>query len=324
MDYLVTGASGLLGNNVVRLLLERGQAVRVLTRATTDSRPLHGLNVEIRRGDIRDPASVRSCMQQVKYVIHAAADVRIGWQKLEEQRTINVEGTRHVATAARDVGARMIHVSSVDTMASGRRDLIVDEDTPDKCKVPCTYVITKREAEQVIHQQVEQGLEAVIVNPGFMLGPWDWKPSSGRMLLAVAQRWIPAAPVGGMSMCDARDVAAAILSSLEHGVAGQRYILAGENLTYLQAWRLFAKVTKRPGPWGRMGPLIRWGTGIYGDLKTHWTGEEGEVNSALIKMSSMLHYYSSDKARRELNYGTRPIEDTVRHAWEWFKEFQYV
>ena len=65
-------------------------------------------------------------------------------------------------------------------------------------------------------------------------------------------------------------------------------------------------------------------SGIYGDLKTRWTGEEGEVNSALVKMSSMLHYYSSDRARRELNYGTRPIEDTVRHAWEWFKEFRYV
>ena len=145
MDYLVTGASGLLGNNVVRLLLEQGKAVRVLARETTDSRPLHGLDVEIHRGDVRDRSSVRKCMEDIKYVIHAAADVRIGWQRLEEQRTINVQGTRHVAHAARDVGARMIHVSSVDTMASGSRKLIVDEETPDQCKVPCTYVITKRE-----------------------------------------------------------------------------------------------------------------------------------------------------------------------------------
>ena len=320
MTYLVTGGSGLLGNNIVRALLDRGVQVRVMVRKSTDPKPLEGLDVEQAVADLRDGAAISRCVDGVDCVIHAAADIHIGWKNLEQQRRINVEGTRLIAQAARQTGARMVHVSSVDALAAGSRDRLVDENVPIGPKVPCTYVVTKREAETAIVDEQSQGLRATIVNPGFMLGPWDWKPSSGRMILAIAQRWVPIAPVGGMSVCDVRDVANAIIQIPEQEQIGRRYILSGTNITYLDAWRLFAKVTHRPAPMFRMGPLMRWGAGMGGDLATRITGKEGEVNSALIRMSSLFHYYDSTRARQELNYQIRPIEQTVGDAWSWLQE----
>ncbi|MFV1968807.1 MAG: NAD-dependent epimerase/dehydratase family protein, partial [Pirellulaceae bacterium] len=263
---LVTGATGLLGNNVARLLLARGAAVRVLIRNGSDRRSVDGLDVEIANGDICDPASVREACEGTRAIVHAAAYVQIGRSQLALHRQTNVAGTRSLARAARDAGARLVHVSSVDALGLGSEEDPADEETPLSKPASCAYVISKREAEQVVLEEVNQGLDAVIVNPGFMLGPWDWKPSSGRMLLEVAhgRGWF--APQGNCSVCDVRDVAAGIIAAMERGLTRRQYILAGENLTYLQAWRLFAEVSDARRPIGAVGPWILRGAGLVGDV----------------------------------------------------------
>lgn len=324
MTVLVTGATGLVGNNVTRLLLERGQSVRVLVRAASDPRPLEGLTIDIRHGDVCDAESVRAACSGVSAVIHAAAIVHIGWTGLEQQRRVNVGGTQHVAEAALAEGAKMVHVSSVDALGVGSRDQPADEDSPRVGKTPCSYVISKREAEAALQEVIQRGLQATFVNPGFMLGPWDWKPSSGRMLLQVATRFTPAAPTGGMSVCDIRDVAAGICAALETGQVGRNYILAGENVSYLEAWRLFAEVAGSSRPRFRMGPVVRWLGGRSGDLLARIGGREPDVNSAAVAMSSLFHYYSSRRAESELGYRNRPWKETVTDAWEWFRANGYV
>ncbi len=186
---LVTGVTGLVGNNVVRLLVERGDHVRVLARERSDPRPLDGLDVEIVRGDLREDGPLAAAVAGRDLVIHAAAQVHIGWTGLAEARAINVEGSRRVAHAARLAGCQMVHVSSVDALGQLPGGQASDEETPPVGGVPCPYVVTKRAAEQAVLEEVAQGLAAVIVNPGFMIGPWDWKPSSGRMLLQVGRGW---------------------------------------------------------------------------------------------------------------------------------------
>jgi dihydroflavonol-4-reductase len=314
---LVTGATGLLGNNVVRLLRERGERVRALVRATADPRPLAGLDVEIATGDVRDEASVRAAATGVKAIIHSAAWVKLSWRELDLAREINVRGTAHVADAAREAGVRLIHVSSTDALAPGAPDQPANEDTPGE-KLRCPYVVTKREAEREIQDRVSRGLDAVIVNPGFMLGPWDWKPSSGRMLLEIAQRFAPIAPRGGISICDSRDVATAILSAIERGQRGRRYILAGENMTYFEAWKRFAALTGRRGPIKRMSRVAAWLGGTCGDLWERSTGRESVVNSAATRISNSYHYYTSQRAAEELGYQSRPANESIRDAWEWF------
>ncbi len=267
MITLVTGATGLVGNNVVRRLLAEGDTVRVLVRATADPRPLAGLrNLEVAPGDIRDRQAVSDAVRGVDRVVHAAASVRIGWTGMQQAEAINVIGTRHVAGAARAAGAAMVHVSSIDALGRAPANVPVDEETPIIGGLSIPYVVTKRQAEQVVLEEVAAGLRAMIVNPGFMIGPYDWKPSSGRMLLSVGRGWGLWVPTGGNCFCDVRDVADGILAALERGQAGRRYILGGHVLTYRQAWRIFAEVSGGTPPIFPVGPLIRYGAGYVGDL----------------------------------------------------------
>src|SRR5205823_14744119 len=136
---------------------------------------------------------------------------------------INVFGTQNVAAAARAAGARLVHVSSINALGLGRLDAPADEESALPGIVECPYVVTKREAERVVLNEVAQGLWATIVNPSLMLGPWDWKPSSGKMLLAA--RFAPLAPTGAANFCDVRDVAAGAIAAAERGTPGHRFVL---------------------------------------------------------------------------------------------------
>jgi len=321
---LVTGATGLLGNNVLRMLLDRGERVRALARDTSDPRPLEGLDVDVVRGDVCDPGAVGRACDGATCVVHSAGYVQIGRSQLDRHRRINVEGTRNVAQAARAQGARLIHVSSCDAVAVRSLDEPADEATPLNDPPPVPYVITKREAEAVVLGLVAEGLDAVIVNPGFMLGPWDWKPSSGRMLLEVASGKGFVAPRGWFSLCDVRDVAAGILAAIERGQSGRRYILAGVTLSYLEAWRRFARATGARRPWCRAGPLMLLVAGWGGDLWTRLTGREPAVNSGALALAALPKSYTSRRAETELGYTIRPTDETIRDAWAWFQEQGYA
>ena len=323
MTTLVTGATGLLGNNIVRLLLERGEPVRALVRETADPRPLDGLDVDVVGGDLQDPVSLQQACQGVSEVVHAAAFVAIGRTEAAAAQRINVDGTKALAVAAHAVGARMVHVSSVDALAPATPPGLADEETLGS-KPACPYVTTKRAAEDVIRQAVQRGLHAMIVNPAFMLGPWDWKPSSGRMLLEVALRFSPAAPLGGVSICDVRDVAAGCLAALQRGQVGRQYILAGHNMTYFEAWKLFAEAAGSRGPWSQARPPLTTLIGWCGDRVASWTGREPDVNSVSVAMSHLWHHYSSSRAEQELDYQCRAARETVADAWQWFVKHGYT
>ncbi len=323
MKYLVTGATGLLGNNIVRTLVQSGEQVRVLARSTSDPRPLADLPIEKVEGDIRDAQSIARACQDVQVVIHAAGHVHLGWTQLEQHRAINVEGSRAVAIAARQAGARMVHVSGINALGLGRLNDPADEESGLPGIVQCPYVVTKRESELAVLAEVERGLDAVIVNPGCMFGPWDWKPSSGKMLLAVT-KFAPIYPTGAVTFGDARDVAAGVVSAAARGRQGQRYILGGHNLSYLEAWKQMANLVGRRGPISPMGPMFRAIAvpvlNVYGWL----TGTEGDANSAILMMGRQEHCFSSRRAEAELGFRVRPFAETLADTLAWFRQWGYV
>ncbi|MBM4087908.1 MAG: NAD-dependent epimerase/dehydratase family protein [Planctomycetes bacterium] len=321
---LVTGATGLVGNNVVRLLVERGAAVRVLTRSASDGRPLEGLGVQIVVGDVLDEESLARAAESVSGVVHAAGCVLIGWHNAGLLDRVNHIGARNVARAARAAGARMVHVSTINTLGAGLRDRLADEQWVARPNVACQYVVSKRAGERAVEAEMEQGLDAVIVHPGLMFGPWDWKPSSSKMLLQVVRRFRPFSPSGGCAVGDVRDVAAAIVGALEVAPASRRYVLGGHNLTYLELWRMMAEVAGRRGPWCRCGPAIPYLLGQAGDLWGRLTGHEPDVNSAVVTLSRCFHYFSSARAERELGFRVRPAEETMADTWQWLREFGYA
>ena len=325
VDVLVTGATGLAGNNVVRMLLSRGETVRTFVRSRSAAdRCLAGLPVDSVVGALGDEAAVQRAVDGARVVVHAAAMVHCGWRHLAEMADANVAGTRVVAAAARRAGARLVHVSSVDAIGLRADGLPADEDTPPGGMPECPYVVTKRDAEWVVQDEIARGLDAVIVNPVYMLGPWDWKPSSGRMLLEVGSGKGLFAPPGANDFVDVRDVAGGILAAAERGRCGRRYILGGHSMSYLDAWRVFARVAGRMQPLGvAPRPIVRI-AGWAGDLASLALRHELPVNSAATLMSTLPHNFSSKRAQTELGYAFRALDQTVADSWDWFIEHGFV
>jgi dihydroflavonol-4-reductase len=206
----------------------------------------------------------------------------------------------------------------------GTADTPVDEQTPYQPRTPCPYAITKREAELVVLELVEDGLDAVIVNPTYMLGPWDWKPSSGKLLLSIARfRWW-FAPRGVNDFTSVIDVAEAIVEAIEHGKRGERYILSGERRSYLSAFQTIAEACGKFRAFFSVGPSLMYPGAWIGDLTAFLTGREGECNSATIGLIRDRHFFSHEKATRELNYQPRELRAAAEEAWLWFREHGYA
>jgi dihydroflavonol-4-reductase len=256
-------------------------------------------------------------------VVHCAANIHIGWKNLDACMRINRDGTRLLLEQCARRGLRFIHVSTVNTLCIGSRNQVVDEETVGDGQVPCNYVVTKRAAEHEVVEAGRRGQDVVIVHPGFMLGPWDWKPSSGRMVLGL-NGFAPLAPSGGCSVCDPRDVAAATLTALTRAPSGRHYILAGENLTYLDLWRRIAKALGKSGPITFMRLPAKFVASVAGDAFTWIRGHETDINSAAVRMSSQFHWYSSQRARDELDYQPRSADLSIGDAVSWLRSHGYL
>jgi len=321
---LVTGATGLVGNSVVRHLLADGHSVRVLVRPTSDPRALVGLTVQRVVGDVRDRHAAARAVAGVERVYHAAALVRVGTRGLQEFREVNVEGVRVVAQATREVGARLVHVSSVDTLGFGTRAEPAHEETPPDASIRFPYVVSKREAEVAVKREIDRGLDAVIVNPAYLLGPWDWKPSSGRLLLRIARGLGRIAPPGGNDFCHSLDVAAGIVAAADRGVRGERYILGGEALSYRDAFALFAEITGGVTPWLTPSAALIRTAGSLGSMWGWLSGREPELNRGSAALACLPHHFDDTKARRELGYRSRSAREAAEDGWVWLLEHGYA
>ncbi len=323
MKIFLTGGTGLLGNNIARELSQRGDQVIALVRSTPAAEVFEGLNVELVRGTLHDQQTIQDTIDRCDAVIHSAAMIHLGWHRMEESMRTNRDGTATVAEAALRRGCRMVHIGTVNTLALANGGKLANEETlitPATAQVPCAYVASKLASVEVVRQAISRGLDATCVHPGFMLGPWDWKPSSGRMLLELGRRYIPACPTGGCSICDVRDVAAGVVAALDRGQSGRHYIMAGENWRYRKLWGELARRMGRPAPIFPCGPLVRVGVAAYSLIKLRWTQLETDVNSASLKVSSQLHWYDSARARAELGYTNRDIHETLDDAAAWIRE----
>lgn len=328
MPILVTGGTGLLGVNLVRRLVSDGCAVRVLVRNTSSRVGLDSGNIEFIEGDITDAASVRRAMTGCDEVYHLAGWVQISSWGMRIARRVNVDGTRNVCQAALDVGVRrMLHTSSIAAIGTGTIDTPGTEQTPwNVADHSCPYHITKHKAERVVADYVERGLDAVIVNPTWVVGPWDTKPSAGRVIIRVAARRLPFYPrCGGINYVDVRNVAGGQILAMTKGRTGQRYILGGQNLSYLSFLTMVAELagvpTLRPGPpYALLYPFAAVGS-VLGRL---WPRLFRDANLSLLRSAFTEHYVSSDKACRELGYEALPVADAVWDAIDWFVAHKYM
>jgi dihydroflavonol-4-reductase len=301
---LVTGGTGFLGSHLVHLLAARGDRVRVLARPGAPAAGLHELGVELVEGDIEANADVRRAAAACDLVFHVAGVVSHEPRDLPRLRAVNVEGTRRLLAAV-EPGARVVHVSSVAAMGpvtSPERRADERQELPAGLRLP--YAATKREGELVALEAAAAGLDVVVANPGFLLGPGDvhrvstWPVSA---YLAGKLRFVTA---GGLSFVDARDVARGLLLLAEHGRAGERTILAAESGNL--SWQAFFDLVARVSGKRRRAVMLPVALATLGAALL-----PGPVSAGEVRAASHWWFCSAAKAERELGFSARPLAETV-------------
>jgi dihydroflavonol-4-reductase len=307
---LVTGAGGFLGNNVCRRLIERGHQVRALVHSDKSLTALADLpSLQLCKGDVLDPKSLKTATARIQGVIHCGGFVYIGRKKTRKLYDINVEGTKNLLRVVSTKNLPMVFVSSIDAIAT-------------EGSLLSPYARTKHLAEEsVFHLKHKAPL--AIVRPGFMLGPNDWKPSSGRLLLEVINGHGRLAPPGNNLFCDVRDVAATCVAALERGKS-EIYQPGGHCLSYYALFKLIAKITHCPKPIRQLrSSVVRIG-GDIGDFLSYFRGEELAFNSVTAR--DVVERRSSDQLKTLPPSFTRirPLKETIQDTWEWFRTHGYL
>ncbi len=328
MKILVTGATGLVGINLVRRLIKAGHDVRILLRKSSQTWPLDGLPLEKAYGDITKPSTLRSAVDGCEVVFHVAGYVNISPFVRHHTESINVEGVRHIVTACLDAGVkRLVHTSSIAAIGYGSPDNPATENSEWNFKdLNNPYCDSKYEGEQVVLQAVRNhSLDAVVVNPGYIIGPWDIRPTSGRMLIMIAKGKVPVYPLGGISLAPVDAVVDGHINALIKGKTGERYILGGDNLTYLDIMKLMATITKAKTPKLPLDPRLTWPVGFLGGLLGRiWPHTFADINNHVMRIGRIGHYVSSDKARKELDYQPASAQQAIQTAYDWFVEYKYL
>jgi dihydroflavonol-4-reductase len=329
MTTLVTGATGFVGAAVVRRLLARGKAVRVMAREASYRRNIAGLEVETVAGDLRDRSSLARATAGCEALYHVAADYRLWVRDPETIYRVNVEGSRDLLRAAAEAGVgRMVYTSSVATLGLNRDGAPADETTPVSLgDMIGHYKRSKYLAEQEVRRLVtEEGLPVVVVNPSTPIGPRDVKPTpTGRMVVEAAAGRMPAFVDTGLNVVHVEDVAEGHLLAFEHGRVGERYVLGGRDMTLAEILMVIAGLV------GRRPPRVRIPHDLIlplAHVAEAWARlrRKGEpfVTVDGIRMARKHMFYSSAKAESELGYGARPAEQALADAVAWFRDEGYL
>lgn len=323
IEAFVTGGTGFIGANLVRLLLNEGYAVKALVRPSSNIDNLKELDIEIVRGDLNDPDLDRH-LQSSQVLFHLAACYSL-WQK--DRGALyqnNVLGTRNILAAARRAGIdRTVYTSSVAAIGVGKNGTVVDETHQSPlAELIGDYKKSKFLAEREAKGATDQGQDIVIVNPSSPIGPLDLKPTpTGDIILRFLRRQMPAYVDTGLNFIDVRDVARGHLLALEKGKSGDRYILANQNLSLQQLLEELAQITGLDAPKTTV-PLWLPLTVAWLDEKILAPlGKKPSVPLDGVRMSAQKMYYSSSKAVKELGLPQSSIATALKDSVAWFREY---
>ncbi|HEY8149133.1 MAG TPA: NAD-dependent epimerase/dehydratase family protein [Vicinamibacteria bacterium] len=322
MKVLLTGGTGFLGKNVARALSARGHEVRLLARAGSN---LAGLPAgDIVRGDVCDAASLRGAAEGCQAILHMAALVKMWVPEREVFDRVNVEGLRAALAAAEAVGARLVYTSSFMAIGPTGAAPADESQIHPGHSFRNDYERTKAQADVIAREAAAAGRDVVLLYPGVVYGPGD--RTAGNIVVNMIADHLRGRFPGIIGPGDrlwsyafVEDVAAGHVDALEEGRAGERYLLAGENVSMNDFFRLLAEASGVPAPrlhipYAAAGAL-GWMLYAWAEL----TGMEPLLTHEVVGVFREHWSYTSAKAQRDLGYRTTSLRDGLRRTLDWLR-----
>ena len=320
---LVTGASGHIGNVLVRELIARGQEVRALVLPGENLRSLAGLPVEIYEGDVLDPGSLCAAMHGIDVVYHLAGMITIlpGFDRRVWR--VNVDGTANILAAARQCGVRrLVHTSSIHALQRAADGVLMDENLPFDPRNPVgVYDQSKAEASLAVLRAVREGLDAVVVCPTGVIGPHDYAGSEmGILILSWLRKGVSLLIDGAYDFVDVRDVARGMILAAEKGQPGQVYILSGEQVRLPKLQQMVREIAGIPARMLKIPARLALFLASFTPLYYRLAGAKPRFTRYSVVTVMGNSTISSARARRELGYQPRALRESLADTVGWWRD----
>jgi len=325
MNVLVTGANGLLGHNVVLELLKLHHNVRIIVRSTGNIY-FDLTKVEVFEGNFTQYDLLKQAAEGCDAIIHIAAVTATNLLFYEDYQQINVEGSALVIKVADQLNInKIVYISSANTIGFGSEQQYGDELFPVQYPFSESYYArSKIEAEQqFIEAAKKHNQHIVIINPTFMIGAYDPKPSSGKLVLMGYNKRLMFVPRGGKNFVAVRDVAVAVCSALNNGKNGEKYLASGTNISFKEYYTLQKQVGGYCQLIVELPDLLLKLAGRTGDL-IRLFGIRTDLCSMNIRQLMIREYYTNRKAKEELYFTKTELSIAISEAIDWFKDKKMI
>jgi dihydroflavonol-4-reductase len=320
-NVLVTGGTGFLGSYIIKELVEKNYTVRAIRRGTKIPGWIPAAvlqKVEWMEGDILDVVSLEDAMDGIDTVIHSAASVSFIKKERDQLYQVNVEGTANVVNIALEKNVRrLVHISSVAALgrdAAGGR--VNEEKKWEDNKINTHYAKSKFKAELQVWRGISEGLDAVILNPGTILGYGDWHQSSCAIFKQVYEgfNWY----TGGINgFVDVQDVARATVLLMESGISEQRFVVTGDNWPFRKLQETIASGFGKKPPSREATPGLLQVAWRMEKLKSLLTGKKPLLTKESARVAISQTLFENDKILRTLpGFSFTPLEETIKKACE--------
>jgi nucleoside-diphosphate-sugar epimerase len=318
----VTGASGLLGLNVIEdLLLHNYNVIGLLRNKNKFALP-ENEQLKIMLGDITNPETYIEAIKKSQIVIHIAAVTDQNIKSYSVYKTINVDASKILLKQSiQNNITTFINVSSANAFGFGSLTNLGNETIHIKAPFDKSlYAQSKLEAQNEIFRlgNSQQKTKVISVNPTFMIGKYDTKPSSGRIVLSAHRKKIIFYPPGGKSFINVKDAAQTITKTIDLGKHGESYLLSGENLTYKQFYKKVTKALNQKSRFIKIPKELLIAIGYFGNF-ARFLGVKTAISATNLKTLCVSNFYSNKKAKKELNHVQHPINSGIDDAIKWFK-----
>ena len=320
---VITGAAGQVGTVLVKTLAERQEKIRAIVTEHDDLTPLKNYDIDIVEGDVRDREFLIEQFKGVRFVYHLAGIVSITPGQRDLLHEVNVQGTKNVIDACKITNVqRLIYTSSVHAFVELPHGQLIDETAPiDPERIIGDYAQTKAKATLLVREAIAEGLDAVIVYPSGIIGPFSYTLSNmGQLFIDYCKGRIPVMIEGIYDFVDVRDVVHGTITAAEQAERGEEFILSGYQITFKQIFYILNNLT------GRKAPKLyipHWVLKLFVPLVSFFSNLLGKVPTltsyALYTISSNS-LFSHEKATKQLQYYPRHIVRTMKETIEWYEK----